>query len=126
MSEMSCKQELLSLENVEARNSFLERPAASAAATLIEVGIALCGADASAPIAGVCVHCTALGKSQASNAQHPNAFCSKECEQEFVCEAVASLSLEECNRIHQRLESLLMNANVKRMNKLRHGVGGLD
>lgn len=101
------KQESLSSNQVETRNSRPGGPLAnSAAATLIDLGIIL--ADASAPVAGFCFRCRAPLDSKSLIVQYPNAFCSKRCEQEFVRAAVASLTLQECIRIQHRLESLLM------------------
>jgi hypothetical protein len=92
----------------DARTSWMkESLGRSAAATLIELGSMLAAADASDPKSGVCIRCSAPSNSQRSNAQYANTFCSKECEQEFVRTAMASVTLQECLRIQHRLETLL-------------------
>lgn len=84
----------------------------SAASALIELGIALAAAESSTPIPGQCSKCRGYRNPQYSTAQFRNIFCSKECEHEFVRAAVASLSIDDCIRIHQRLEALVTRAEA--------------
>jgi hypothetical protein len=84
----------------------------SAAAKLIELGAALAAADSGASIPGFCFHCLAPGNAHNSTAQFPNVFCSEQCEQEFVRAALPSLTVEDCIRMHDRLETLLMGAKA--------------
>jgi hypothetical protein len=82
----------------------------SAGATLIELGITLAGGGSSPAIPGLCSRCRSGRNVQSSSAQYPSVFCSEQCEQEFIRTALASLTLEDCIRIHGRLEDLLMHA----------------
>ncbi len=78
-----------------------------AGATLIELGIAVAGAQASSAVPGLCPRCKSGRYAETSTARYWNIFCSKQCEQEFISAALASITLEDCVRIHQRLEGLL-------------------
>ncbi len=82
----------------------------SAGATLIEIGIALAGAESSPAIPGLCSRCRSGRNAQSSTSHYPNVFCSEQCEQEFIRTALASLTLEDCIRMHGRLDNLLMRA----------------
>ena len=79
----------------------------SAAETLIELGIALAGAECRAPVRGFCSHCWGPQSPHSATTQWPNVFCSEDCEQAFVRAALASLTVEDCIRMHGRLETLL-------------------
>ena len=79
----------------------------SAGATLIGLGVALARAESSAPIPGLCSRCLSHRDPRSSTAQYPNIFCSERCEQEFIRLALASLTLEECVRMHTRMDALL-------------------
>lgn len=79
----------------------------SAGTTAIGLGIALVDAELSSGIPGCCPRCESRRDVRTSTAQYPNVFCSEECEQEFIQTALASLTLEDCIRIHERLENLL-------------------
>jgi hypothetical protein len=79
----------------------------SAAETLTELGMALATAESSTSTAGLCSHCWDQQDPRRSTARWPNVFCSEGCEQEFVRAALASLTVEDCIRIHGRLETLL-------------------
>ena len=83
----------------------------SAGATVIQFAIALGGAESSTATSGWCLRCRGSQDSQRSTSQYPNVFCSEHCEQEFICTALASLTLEDCNRMHERLENLLVPAH---------------
>jgi hypothetical protein len=82
----------------------------SAGATLIELGVALADAEPTLATPGLCSRCRSGRNAQSSSAQYPNVFCSEQCEQEFIRAALASLTLEDCVRIHRRLENLLAHA----------------
>jgi hypothetical protein len=77
----------------------------SAGATVIELGITL---GLATP--GWCLRCRDGQDPLRSTSQYPNVFCSEHCEQEFIRAALASLTLEDCIRMHERLGSLLMPA----------------
>jgi hypothetical protein len=89
----------------------------SAGATLIELGITVAEAESRASIPGTCSRCRGYRNPRNSNAQCPNVFCSDQCEQEFVRAAVATLSIDDCVRIHGRLEALLMNVEEPAANE---------
>ena len=82
----------------------------SAGATVIELGITLGGAESSTATPGWCLRCRGSQDPQRSRSQYPKVFCSEHCEQEFIRTALASLTLEDCNRMHERLENLLVPA----------------
>jgi hypothetical protein len=84
-----------------------ERTFRGATATLIELGIALARAESSSPVPGRCLRCVSYRNPKNSTAQCPNVFCSEKCEQEFVRAALGALTIEDCIRIHGRLEMLL-------------------
>ncbi len=107
MSATQSKEQCLGCSKVEAHRF---SPRKSGAATLIELGIAFAAAESSDPIPGSCSHCRAPRNPLRSTAQCPNVFCSEQCEQEFVRAALASLSIEDCMRIHERLDTLLVGA----------------
>ena len=77
----------------------------SAGATVIELGITL-----SLATPGWCLRCRGSQDPQRSTSQYPKVFCSDDCEQEFIRTALASLTLEDCIRMHERLGNLLMPA----------------
>jgi len=79
----------------------------STGATLIELGIALVSAELGSAIPGLCSRCQSGRNEQSSTAQYPNVFCSEQCEQTFIRTALASLTVEDCIRMHERLERLL-------------------
>ena len=108
MSAIQSKQERLSSNKVEAYGSWLGKVTS---ATAIELGIALAGAESRPPIPGSCSRCRNYRNPLNSTAQCPNVFCSEQCEQEFVRLALASLTVEDCIRIHERLETLLMRVD---------------
>jgi hypothetical protein len=97
-------------------------PQTSAATELIEVGRALAGGDYSASKPGLCSQCWAPRSPHSSTARLPNAFCSQQCEEEFLRSALASLTLEDCIRIQGRLESLLAAAETAAVDALSGGV----
>ena len=80
----------------------------SAAAKLIELGVALAGAESDGSVLGHCFHCLAPRDAYSSTAHFPNVFCSDRCEREFIRVALASLTIEDCVRMHRRIETLLM------------------
>ncbi len=87
-------------------------PAKSAATMLVELGVAIARVQSGAPMPGQCCLCHSRRSPRSSTAEFPNVFCSEECEQEFVRAALASLTLEDCIRMHQRLENLAMRAEA--------------
>src|SRR5437868_1857443 len=74
--------------------------AKSATATLLGLGARIAHAEASAPIPPLCSRCRSNRDAESSPSQYPNVFCSEHCEQEFIRTALASLTLEDCIRIH--------------------------
>lgn len=103
------KQQPLGSSRFEGHNS---SPGSSPAAKLIEVGRVLACAECAAPTAGQCSYCRNYRNAYDSTAQFPNLFCGEQCEQEFVCAALASLTVEDCIRIQGRLEILLMGGEI--------------
>ena len=105
-------EDLLGLYKGEIHRSSAGRTMAgrSAGATVIELGITLCGAESSIATPGRCLRCRGSQDPQRSTSQYPKVFCSEHCEQEFICIALASVTLEDCTRMHERLGNLLMPA----------------
>ena len=105
-------EDLLGLYKGEIHRSSAGRTMAgkSAGATVIELGITLAGAESRIATPGWCLRCRVSQDPQRSTSQYPNVFCSEHCEEEFLCTALASLTLEDCNRMHERLENLLVPA----------------
>ena len=112
MPATQSREGLLDLYNGEIHRSSAGTTMAgkSAGATVIQFAIALGGAESSTATSGWCLRCRGSQDSQRSTSQYPNVFCSEHCEQEFICTALASLTLEDCIRMHERLENLLMPA----------------
>lgn len=80
-------------------------------ATKVLVGLAASfAASWNASNSGACSQCGGYRELRVSTAQHPHAFCSAQCEEEFVLTALGVLSLDDCIRIQQRLEQLLRDA----------------
>jgi hypothetical protein len=79
-------------------------------AALIELGITFAGLQSRPPIPGQCARCQSYRNPQASTAECPNVFCSKKCEQEFIRTALGDLTIEDCIRIHRRLQELVTGA----------------
>ena len=106
------KEDLLDLDKGEIRRSWPGRTIAgkSAGAMVIELGITLAGAESRIATPGLCLRCRGSQDPQRSTSQYPNAFCSEHCEQEFIRTALTSLTLEDCNRMRERLENLLVPA----------------
>jgi hypothetical protein len=106
------REDLLGLYKGEIHRSSAGRTMAgkSAGATVIGLGITLCGAESSIATPGWCLRCRGSQDPQRSTSQFPNVFCSEHCEQEFIRTALASLTLEDCIRMHERLENLLAPA----------------
>jgi hypothetical protein len=109
MSAIQAKEQPLGNSSFPAQRASL---GTSAAAKLIELGRALAGAELSASFPRICYQCGVPGSSNNSTAQCPKVFCSEQCEQEFVRAALASLTLEDCIRMQQRLETLLVGAEA--------------
>jgi hypothetical protein len=82
----------------------------SAGATVIELAMTLAGAESRIATPGWCLRCRGSQDPQRSTSQYPKVFCSEHCEQEFICTALASVTLEDCIRMHERLGNLLMPA----------------
>jgi hypothetical protein len=80
---------------------------ASPIATLMELGIAFANAPFSPSLPGQCAKCRSYRFAQSSTAQFPRIFCSEQCELAFVRATLARLTIEDCIRIHRRLEVLL-------------------
>ena len=68
----------------------------------------LAEAASGTPTSGLCSRCRNYQNPRTSTAQCRNLFCSQQCEQEFVRMALASLTLEDCICIQERLETLLI------------------
>ncbi len=83
-------------------------PNKSAASMLIEIGVLLAEAAFAAPTPGLCSQCRNYRDVRSSTAEYPNLFCSQRCEREFVRTTLASVTLEECLRIQERLGALLV------------------
>jgi len=111
MSAARYKHEPLSSNKLEFYRSWLDDPQSkSAASRLIEFGVTLAEAASGTPAPGLCSRCRNYRDSRASTAQCPSLFCSQHCEQEFVRTALASVTLEDCICIQERLETLLIGA----------------
>jgi hypothetical protein len=106
------KEDLLGLDKGEIHRSSAGNSMAgkSAGATVIELGITLCGAESSIATPRWCLRCRGSQDPQRSTSRYPKVFCSEHCEQEFICTALASVTLEDCIRMHERLGNLLMPA----------------
>jgi hypothetical protein len=106
------KEDLLDLDKGEIRRSWPGRTMAgkSAGAMVIELGITLAGAESRIATPGWCLRCRGSQDPQRSTSQHPNVFCSGHCEEEFIRAALVSVTLEDCIRMHERLENLLVPA----------------
>jgi hypothetical protein len=81
----------------------------SAASTLIDLCVGLIRANSS-DVPGMCFRCLSERDPRSSAAKYPNAFCSEQCEHEFVRASLASMTLEDCVRMHARLNVLLDRA----------------
>jgi hypothetical protein len=79
----------------------------TAAETLVALGVTLAGAEASAPTPATCKRCKSTHDSQKSSSRYPSIFCSKSCEGEFIRKELVSLTLDDCIRLHSKLERLL-------------------
>ena len=112
MPATQSKEDLLGLYKGEIHRSSAGRTVAgkSAGVTVIELGITLGGAESSIATPEWCLRCRGSQDPQRSRSQFPNVFCSEQCEQEFIRTALASLTLEDCIRMHARLTNLLMPA----------------
>jgi hypothetical protein len=104
MSAIQVREQPLGASKSQHRKSLLEE---SAAETVIELGIALAGAHSCASLQRRCCRCRSYRIPQNPTARWPYSFCSENCEQEFIRAALASLTVEDCIRIHGRLETLL-------------------
>lgn len=105
-------EDLLDLDKGEIRRSWPGRTMAgkSAGAMLIALGITLAGAESRIATPGWCLRCRVSQDPQRSTSQYPNVFCSEHCEEEFIRAALVSVTLEDCIRMHARLENLLVPA----------------
>jgi hypothetical protein len=112
MPATQSREDLLGLYQGEIHRSSAGRTMAgkSAGATVIELGIMLGGAESSIATQGWCLRCRVSQHPQRSTSQYPNVFCSEHCEEEFIRTALASLTSEDCIRMHKRLENLLVPA----------------
>lgn len=92
----------------EIRRSWLERAASgnSSGSTLIQLGLTLASAKANS-IPGLCFRCKGRRDERRSTSNFPSVFCSEDCEHDFIRQALASLSLEDCIRMQRRLDHLL-------------------
>ncbi len=84
--------------------AFPEQPYGS---VVIELGIALANAQSNPALPGTCSLCAAPRDPDFSSAQFPSVFCSEQCEQHFVQQALASFTLEDCMSMHNKLEKLV-------------------
>ena len=105
-------EDLLGLYKGEIHRSSAGRTMAgkSAGATVIELGITLAGAESRIATPGWCLRCRVSQDPQRSTSQYPSVFCSEHCEEEFIRAALVSVTLEDCIRMHERLENLLVPA----------------
>ena len=112
MPATQSREDLLGLYKGEIHRSSAGRTMAgkSAGATVIGLGITLCGAESSIATPGWCLRCRVSQDPQRSTSQYPNVFCSEHCEKEFIRAALVSVTLEDCIRMHERLENLLVPA----------------
>ncbi len=95
----------------ESCRSSLEEPLRkSSASVLVELSVALVKAASGTSTPGFCSRCQSYRDPRLSTALYRNLFCSQQCEQEFVRTALESLTLEECDRIQERLNALLIGA----------------
>jgi len=108
MSASQAESKLSDSENIKAYKSWPENIIhQSAAAMLVELGIIFAGAQSSPLRQRQCFSCRQYLNPHTSTAQYANVFCSGQCEQEFVRESLASITLEDCIRMQTRLEMLL-------------------
>ena len=85
----------------------------SAAAALVEVAASF-AAGWNGSNSGSCSQCRGYRDPRISTAQHPHVFCSAQCEKEFVLNALAAFTPEDCMRLQERLEQLLRDARPER------------
>ena len=83
------------------------RTEASTLAKLVEFSKLLADAESTSSLPGQCYRCRSFRSLQLSTAEFPALFCSQQCEHAFIQAAVADLSLDDCIRIHKRLDDLL-------------------
>lgn len=104
MSAIDMKSESVALDDVEipARDK-------SAASTLIDLCVGLIRAN-TIDLPGMCTRCHKERDPRSSTATYPNVFCSERCERDFVRASLASITLEDCVRMHARLNVLLDRA----------------
>lgn len=112
MQAIKFTQQPFDLDTDEVLDSCPEksRTSNSPAATVVELGISLAHAELSGSIPGLCSRCRSNRDPRRSTSHYPKVFCSERCEQEFIRIALASLTLDDCIRMHSRLESLLNTA----------------
>ncbi len=79
----------------------------TAAQTLVELGVTLARAEASATAPASCKRCSAAHDASLSNSRYPSIFCSKSCERDFIRTELASLTVEDCMRLQTKLDDLL-------------------
>ena len=104
MSAIQVKPESVGLDEVK-----MAARKKSAASTLIDLCVGLIHANSS-DVSGMCSRCHSELDPRSSTAKYPNAFCSEQCEREFIRASLASMSLEDCVRIDARLNVLLDRA----------------
>jgi hypothetical protein len=108
MSAAQTKNEAVSSSRSDDLSPWRDNPSRkSAIARLVELGITFAVASSIAPAVGVCSRCQGYRDARTSTAECTNVFCSKTCEHDFVHDALASLTVEDCVRMQQRLETLL-------------------
>ena len=85
---------------------------------LIEIGVLLAEADIRDTDTWIVLSMSkTIEMREAPPLEYQNLFCSQRCEREFVRTTLASVTLEECLRIQERLEALLVGARqTYRMN----------
>ena len=84
----------------------------SAGASVVELGVGIKAAEDRRPI-GLCSLCFGYRSPRFSTAQYPHVFCSDRCEQEFVRTALASVTLDDCVRMHRKLEALVQGGDER-------------
>ncbi|HUO60461.1 MAG TPA: hypothetical protein VMU24_07310 [Candidatus Acidoferrales bacterium] len=107
MSTSQCKQSLISGKVQNEITRFKKPAEESAGASALDLAISLTYAEVADSSPGVCHRCRGYRNPRQSLAQYPNVFCSIRCEQDFIRAALAALTLDDCIRIHERLDALL-------------------
>ena len=106
MSATLAKRESFTSANIATYNRS-NSAGKSATSVLIELARTFVAASSTAQLPGLCSRCRSYRDPRTSTSEYPNIFCSNQCELEFVRSALASLTLDDCIRVQQRLDNLL-------------------